>query len=178
MPRDISIPAQTQADAESTFYTEIYNVNLGDGSTLYLTPTPPASGTGTVAFTFGGQVYSSFAVQRGTIQQTSDQELSGIAIQFQNVDQVFGSLIANNLNEIRGQTVTISGIFLASGTNAPISNSVDDLVPVIDGRVGQIRIDENNVGIQLTYDIEDVTVDSPRRFYAQADGFNFLPPIG
>jgi hypothetical protein len=134
--------------------------------------------SGTVAFSFGGIPYQSFAVARGTIQQTSSQELSGVSVQFQNVDQLFGSLVLNNINIIRGQPVTISGVMMSSGTNVPISNNVSDLISVIDGTIGQIRIDQDNITMQLNYDIEDITVDSPRRFYAGADGFHFLPPIG
>ncbi len=178
MPRDISVSTQTNADAEALYYTELYNVSLGDGTTLYLTPTPPAAASGTVAFSFGGIPYQSFAVTRSRIQQTSDQELSGVGVSFQNVDQIFGALILNNIDQIRGQSVTISGVMLASGTNAPISNNVEDLISVIDGTIGQIRVDQDNVDMNLDYDIEDITVDSPRRFYAQADGFVFLPPVG
>lgn len=178
MPRDISVAAQANADSEIPFYTEIFNVSLGDGSVLNLTPHPPATGSGTLSFTFGGIPYQSFSVGRGTTQQTSDQQVSSVAVEFQNVDLAFGALITNNQDQIRGQPVTISGVMLSSGTNTPISDNVEDLIPVLDGAIGPIKVDHDKVSMQLDRDIEDTTVDSPRRFYAGADGFVFLPPVG
>lgn len=174
MAKVISTAVQTQADIENPWYTEIYHINLsGTVDDLFLTPAMPSGTTSDIAFSFGGQLYQSFAIQRSPVKSTADSEVDSVAVQFQNVDQVFGSLLLNN--DIRGRPVTISGIFLASGTDAPISQSNDDLVPVFKGTIGSFTVDEDQVKMQLNFAINEVTVESPKRFYGPPL-FDFIVP--
>jgi len=176
MPKDISIPAQANAALETALYTEIYNIELPDDTLLRVAPYVPAVSGTTVAFTFGGEDYLSFEIRRSPVQSTKETEVRGIVVQIQNVDQQAGALIGNN--DVRGGLVTISGVFLASGTNTPISDSVDDLIPIFDGVISAVQVSEEHVKFGLQLPIQDIKVDAPRRFYSQGDGFDFLPPIG
>ena len=171
MPRDVSATAQTQADLSNVFYTELYTVAVTGSSPVYLAPMLPVSGT--IALSFGGNLYNSFPITRSPVRSTADTEVDGVSVKFQNVDQVFGALLETN--DLRGSTVTISGVFLASGTNAPITQDPDDLIPIFDGTIGTMEVTEDNVQMQLNFAIKDIRVDVPRRFYGPGDGFHFVP---
>lgn len=173
MPRGISSTAIVQAGSENAYYTELYTVAISGQPTLYLAPMLPVSGT--VALTFGGEIYTTFPITRSVMRSTSDLEVDNLVVRFQNVDQVFGALLENN--DLRGARVTISGVFLASGTNAPVTQSNADLVPIFNGNVGAIQVSEQEVSISLGFPVRDIRTVVPRRFYGPGDGFNFTPVL-
>ena len=169
----MSVTAQTQADLENVLYTELYNVALNGADTLFFCPILPVSGT--TALTFGGIAYTSFPLARSPIRSSSDGEVDGLSVEFQNVDQVFGAVLENNVDALSGATVTISGVFLASGTNAPVTQTQADLIPVFDGNIGTIEVNDEKVKVQVNFPIKDIRAIVPRRTYSQADGFTFVP---
>lgn len=170
MVKTISSSAQTQANLDSPWYTEIYTVTITGQPTLRFTPTPVTATGNAVAFSFAGQDYQSFQISRSKVQTNATNEISGCSVRFQNVDQAIGAIILNN--DITGGEVSVSGIFLSSGTNQPISNSNLDLVPVFRGTIGATSFDSKFVEIQLDRPLKDIRSRIPRRYYS-SPLFNF-----
>ncbi len=171
MPRGISTTALTQAGVENVFYTELVTVDIPGQETIYLTPMQAVSGT--TALSFGGHAYQSWYIERSERKATSDTQVSPLTIRFQNIDQQFGAILETN--QIRGSFVTISGVFLASGTNAPVTQDGADLIPVANGRVGAIEVDDSWVILTVNPPIRDIRTVVPRRTYSREHGFNFTP---
>jgi hypothetical protein len=166
MPHDISATASGELDKDNLIYTEIYKV-VATGTTLHLSPTPPTASGSAIAFTLGGDDYTSFGITRSAVRSSADGTVDGLSISFQNVDQELGALILANEDGIREGTVTISGVFLDPDDNTPISDDPADMRWVFEGTVGALKIKEDTIEMRLSAAIKDIRVDVPRRFYSQ-----------
>lgn len=171
MPRTITASGIAEAGKQEVYYTELFNIELPGQPHLHLTPSLPTMNSG-IAFQIGDIEYRSAGISRGSVKSSSDTEVDGVTVSFQNVDQAFGALVENL--ELRGAFVTISGAFLDPDT---LTIDPNHIFPVFQGKVGGMRITETAVNVDLDFAIKDIQVDVPRRFYGQGDGFFWAPPL-